>query len=300
MRALNPAVIYASLSGYGQTGPWRNRPAFAPTVQAESGLTDILEHHYGEAMTELCNDACSHADLYTGLHGVIAILAALAHRNRTGEGQHIDVAMAATMLSVNERAGAQLSGIDTQGEPVALSAPDSHIFHLPGGIRITIATSPISTISFTRFCALMRRNDLLADPRFANAMLRRQNLKALLAEIRAWILTFNDLDALQAQVSEQNLAIGVVRSTNELADSEWAREREVIVAVDDRGGGTMRMPGPPWRFSESKLPAPGIPYFQGENNAEILKEQGLDDARIAELKKNGVIVSRRAPRGAFD
>jgi len=130
----------------------------------------------------------SHADLYTGLQGVIAVLAALAHRNRTGEGQYVDVSMAATMLSVNERAGAQLSGIDTKGEPVALSAPESHIFDLPDGRRMTIAASPIYTPMFVRYCAMMRRTDLLTDPRFASAPLRRQNLKALLAEVRAWIL----------------------------------------------------------------------------------------------------------------
>jgi CoA:oxalate CoA-transferase len=96
----NPSVIYVSLSGYGQTGPWRNRPAFAPTVQAETGLTDILQKHYGHAPDELKNDACSHADLYTGLEGAIAVLAALQHRNRTGEGQHVDVSMAATMLAM--------------------------------------------------------------------------------------------------------------------------------------------------------------------------------------------------------
>src|ERR1700722_5078906 len=115
--AFNPSVVYVSMSGYGQTGPWRNRPAFAPTVQAETGLTDILQKHYGFAADELRNDACSHADLYTGLQGAIAVLAALNHRNRTGEGQRVDVSMAATMLAVNERAGAQLSGVDTAGEP---------------------------------------------------------------------------------------------------------------------------------------------------------------------------------------
>ena len=120
VRVFSPNIIYVSISGYGQVGPWRSRPAFAPTVQAETGLTDILQHHYGEALCELRNDACSHADLYTGLQGVIAVLAALAHRSRTGQGQYVDVSMAATMLSVNERAGAQLSGIDTKGEPVAL------------------------------------------------------------------------------------------------------------------------------------------------------------------------------------
>ena len=173
VREFNPNIVYVSISGYGQVGPWRNRPAFAPTVQAETGLTDILEHHYGEALSELRNDACSHADLYTGLQGVIAVLAALAHRNRTGEGQYVDVSMAATMLSVNERAGAQLSGIDTKGEPVALSAPESHIFDLPDGRRVTIAASPIYTPMFVRYCAMMRRTDLLTDPRFASAPLRR-------------------------------------------------------------------------------------------------------------------------------
>jgi CoA:oxalate CoA-transferase len=300
VRKTNAKVIYVSMTGYGQTGPWRNRPAFAPTIQAESGLTDILSHHYAGAMTELRNDACSHADLYTGLQGVIAVLAALQHRNNTGEGQHVDVSMAATMLSVNERAGAQLSGIDTDGEPPALSAPESHIYDLPDGRKLTIAGSPIYSPMFVRYCAMMRRSDLLADPRFASAHLRRRNLAALLSEVRSWILTFNDLEELQAQVSEASLAIGVVRSTRELAESEWAKEWGAVVEVDDRNGGTVRMPGAPWRFSTSVLPKPGIPSFQGEDNAAILAERNIDPAIIEDLRQRRVTLSRRSPRGAYD
>src|SRR5262249_47303671 len=133
VREFNPQVVYASLSGYGQSTSWKNRPAFAATVQAETGFTAIVEEHFGGALSEAMNDACSHADLYTGLHGVVAILAALQYRSRTGEGQHIDVSMAATMLSVNERAGSLWSGIDTNGEPLVLSANESHIFKLPDG-----------------------------------------------------------------------------------------------------------------------------------------------------------------------
>lgn len=300
VREFNPTAVYVSMSGYGQTGPWRNRPAFAPTVQAETGLTDILEQHYGEALTELRNDACSHADVYTGLHGVIAVLAALQHRTRTGEGQHVDVSMAATMLSVNERAGAQLSGIDTIGEPPALSAPESHIYELPDGRRITIAASPIYSPMFVRYCAMMRRTDLLGDPRFATALLRRENLKELLAEVRAWVLTFTDLEELQAQVSEAGLAIGVIRTTRDLAESEWAKDWGAVVDVDDRGGSTVRMPGPPWRFSESTLPPPGIPAFQGEHNVELLMERKVDEALIEDLRQRRVLLSRRSARGAYD
>lgn len=297
---LNPGIVYVSISGYGQTGPWRNRPAFAPTVHAETGLTDIVQRHYDGALSEMRNDACSHADVYTGLQAVVAVLAALQHRHRTGEGQHVDVSMAATMLSVNERAGAQLAGVDVHDEPYALSANESPIFALPDGRLLTIAASPVFTPMFTRYCSMMRRTDLLKDPRFATATLRKRHLAALLAEVRAWVLTFTDLDQLQAQVSEAGLAIGTVRSTQDLAESEWARDWGAVVQVDDRQGGTLRMPGPPWRFGRSTLPPPGIPYFQGECNAEVLGELGMAAERVEALRLRGVLRSRRSLSGAFD
>ena len=300
VREFNPKIIYASLSGYGQETSWRNRPAFAPTVQGETGLTSIVQEHFGDALSEPRGDACSHADVYTGLQGVIAILAALNHRNQTGEGQHIDVSMAATMLSVNERAGAQLSGIDTDGEPIALSANESHIFTMPDGSRLTIAGSPIYTPMFNRYCAMMRRNDLLIDPMYATANLRRANLRSLLAEVRSWLTTFSDLQQLQAQVSEAGLAVGTIRSLGEFSESDWVKEWGAVVEIDDRAGHTTRMPGNPWRFSRSVLPQPGVPAFQGEHNEEILRENNVSFAQIKDLKDRKILLSRRKPAGAYD
>jgi CoA:oxalate CoA-transferase len=296
----NPGIIYVSLSGFGQSTSWRNRPAFAPTVQAETGLTAIVQDHFGEALLQPRGDACSHADVYTGLQGVIAVLAALQHRTRTGEGQHVDVSMAATMLSVNERAGALMSGIDTDGEPIALSANESHIFEMADGTCLTIAASPIYSPMFTRYCAMMRRSDLLKDPRYATANLRRQNLKPLLAEVRAWLGTFENLEQLQAQVSESGLAVGQVRTTAQFADSEWVKEWNAVVEVDDRAGGTVRMPGNPWIFSRSELPPPGPPAFQGEHNEEILAERNMAREKIEDLQERRVLLSRRSPFGAFE
>ncbi len=298
--ALNPGIVYVSISGYGQTGAWANRPAFAPTIHAETGLTATVEAHFGDALLELRGDACSHADVYAGLEGAIAVLAALHHRQRTGEGQHVDVAMAATMLAVNERAGAQLSGIDTLGEPTALAAPDSHIFELSDGRKLTIAGSPIYTPTFVRYCAMMRRTDLRKDPRFATALLRRQNLGALLAEVRAWIMTFGDLDELQAQVSEASLAVGTVRSTEDFAATEWVREWGAVVDIDMRNGETLRMPGVPWRFGRSILPPPGAPSFQGEHNGELLGELGVSPSDIVDMQKRRLVLSRKTLRGPFD
>jgi CoA:oxalate CoA-transferase len=300
VEAFNPGVIYVSLSGYGQGTSWSNRPAYASTVQAETGWTAMVDEHFGDALAEPRNDACSHADVYTGLQGVIAVLAALQHRNRTGEGQHIDVSMAATMLSANERAGALLSGIDTDGEPVALSANESHIFDLGNGRLVTIATSPIYSPMFMRYCATMRRSDLLGDPRFATARLRRQNLAALLAEVRAWIMTFTDMEQLQVQLSESSLAVGTIQTVKEFAGGEWVREWGAVVQVDDRSGGTTPMPGNPWLFSRSTLPPPGSPAFQGEHNEEILTEYGVPTDRIEALRQSRILLSRRSPAGSFD
>jgi CoA:oxalate CoA-transferase len=153
---------------------------------------------------------------------------------------------------------------------------------------------------FIKWCAMMRRGDLRTNPRYATAKLRKLHLPELLAEARAWIQTFTDLEQLQAQVSEAGLAIGVVRTTADLAKSEWARDWGAIVEVDDREGGTMRRPGAPWRFSESRLPAAGIPYFQGESNDDLLAELGVSATEAARLRAAGVTLSRRSPAGAFD
>ena len=108
------------------------------------------------------------------------------------------------------------------------------------------------------------------------------------------------MDLLQAQVSEAGLAVGIVRSTSDLAETEWAEDWGAIVEIDDRNGGHLRMPGLPWRFGASELNTPGIPSFQGEDNAEILKAAGLTAGAIQDLKKRGVIMSRRSPAGPYD
>ena len=291
LSTIKPNLIMVSISGYGQTGPWRNRPAFAPTVQAEAGFTEIIGRHYGDALTRTENDAYNHADVYTGLQGVIATLAALAHRNQTGEGQHVDVAMVSSLLSVNDRVSYELSDIDVEGEPLALSAPESPVIELPDGRKITIAASPVSTFVFQRYCAMMRRNDLLLDPRFINAQFRRDNWEDLLAEIRSWVLTFRTIEELEAQVSEAGLAVGTIRSVSEIAESEWAVERGAIREVEDRSGGTARVPAPPWIFSNCELPDAGLPPFQGEHNTELLRSLGFSEVEIEKLEATGVLIS---------
>src|SRR5260370_20686533 len=123
---------------------------------------------------------------------------------------------------------------------------------------------------FQRFCAMMRRSDLLADPRFATARLRRQNLADLLAEVRAWIMTFSNIEQLQAQVSEAGLAVGEVRTLNEFAKSDWVKEWNAIIEVDDRNGGATPLPRNPPIFRRSTLPAPRLAPLPGAHNPHSL------------------------------
>lgn len=290
LSARNPGLIYASITGYGQDGPWRSRMAYAPTVQAEAGFTHNSHRHYGEALTAPRTDSLSHADVYSGLQAVIAILAALHRRDQTGKGQYIDIAMAATLMAVNERAHVDLSGEDLGAEPAVLGATDCPFFVGPDGRPFTVATSMIGSLTFRSYLAAMRRPDLGHDPRFATAEARKQNFAALHAIVQTWILTFPDMAALDAQFDEAKIAMGEVRTLSELAETEWAAYWGATQEVSDRQGGVFRLPGRPWRFSGDALTPLGDPAFRGEHNEEVCRELGLSEEAIAACFANGALV----------
>src|SRR3954470_15740581 len=212
--ATNPGVVYTSISGYGQHGPWRSRMAYAPTVQAETGITANTVEHFGHTES-LRSDALSHADVYSGLHAAIAILAALTSRERTGVGQYIDVAMAAVMVSVNERVHADLADEDLGDERPILGATDGPFFQGPDGQSFASPMSLVGSMSFPFYPAAMRRPDLAHDPRFLTPELRLRNLGALHQIVQDWIGTFSDMESLDAQMDEAKIATGQVRTLKE-------------------------------------------------------------------------------------
>jgi len=290
----NPRLIYVSISGYGQGGPFRGRMAYAPTVQAEAGFTHHSLRHFGENLAAAQTDALSHADCYAGLQGVVAALAALRQREVTGVGQHVDVAMAATIMSINERAHVDLNGLELDGEPAILGAADGSFFVGPNGENFISAISLVGTITFRFFMAAMRRPDLIDDPRFATATARRRNLEALKSVVQAWIRSFSDMASLDTQFDEAKIAIGEIRSLEEVADGAWADYWTATHDVSDRKGGTLRLPGRPWKFSDAELPVPGDPAMQGEHNVEIVGELGYGADEVASLQATGALLGNRA------
>jgi crotonobetainyl-CoA:carnitine CoA-transferase CaiB-like acyl-CoA transferase len=291
LRKRNPRLIYVSITGYGQRGPWASRMAYAPTVQAEAGFTHRTLTHFEGYNGRSHTDALSHADVYAGLQASIAVLAALRKREVTGRGQYIDVAMAAVLLSINERAHIDIAGIDTGAEPGALGAAEGSHFVGPRGEEFVAAQSIIGSMTFPNYLRAMRRPDLLQDPRFCTAERRLQNYHALHAIIQTWMFSFRDLKSLDAQLDEAKIAIGEIRTLKELADTEWAQQWGAIQEVPDRRGGTYKLHGYPWRFSDDTLEPRAAPAFRGEHNVTVFREMGLSEEEIQDAISRGMLLS---------
>jgi crotonobetainyl-CoA:carnitine CoA-transferase CaiB-like acyl-CoA transferase len=289
--AVNPAVVYASISGYGQHGSWKNRMAYAPTVQAEVGFTQNTHNQFGADGLHRKTDALSHADVYAGMHATIAILAALRHRLETGRGQYIDIAMASVMTMMNERVHYDLSGLDLGDERPVLGATDAPFFTSPEGIEFVAPFSLVGTASFGFWTNAMRRPDIKDDPRFATPTLRLQHFNALHGIIQNWINTFENMASLDAQLDEAKIATGRVRTITDFADTDWAKAWRVTQQVSDRHGGQITIPAAPWHFSEHDgALVEQQPAFQGEHNREILLELGYDEGDIETLVKLSALI----------
>jgi CoA:oxalate CoA-transferase len=285
----NPRLIYAGISGYGQRGPWAHRRAYAPLIHAEMGLLEGFARYRG---LDVGQEPFSHADLYAGLHCLAAILAALHQRAQTGRGQQIDVAMAEAMLCASEGGAAQLSGLRAEQphRPLTVASP---VFPTAEGHRITIGGEPALRGSFGAYCRAMRRPELAKDPRFVDDAARERNRGELLALIGEWVAGFDDLEALDHALAEVGLVMGVVRTIEEVGESDWAAERGAVVEVSDRSGGAFRLPNSPWRFSEGPSGVRGEPAYRGEHNREVLSELlDYDEERLDALEASGVLSSR--------
>jgi crotonobetainyl-CoA:carnitine CoA-transferase CaiB-like acyl-CoA transferase len=292
LSAINPRLVFASINGYGSTGPWRRRRAYAPVVGAEMGLTkaqgDARGGHYA-------NDPHSHADLYTSLEAASAILAALFQRERTGVGQHVEVTMAETVLYTNEHLHDALYERAVPPGVIRSFQPGDYVVaSLADGSTIIVSGHPAENGTFERFVAAMDRRDLVADARFTTVSGRLAHLDELVGEVIAFAATVPDVHTFEERFAEHGLAVGQLRSSAEAADTEWARERGAIVDIDDRDGGRVRVPNVPWRFSAAPdVAVRGVPRYRGEDNRTVLGELlGLDAAELDRLEADGVLSSR--------
>ena len=293
---VNPRIVFASITGYGSTGPWRDRRAYASVIGAETGYTKAQCDAHAEQGKDVqyVNDPQSHGDLYTSLECASAVLAALYQRERTGLGQHVQVSMAQTMLYVNEHVHDHLWDGPVSADWIRSFQPgDYPVLHVANGETVVISGHPADRGTFDRFVDALGAPEMLADERFASVSSRLHNIADLFELIRNWALTFPDAAAIEAVLDRHELAMGVLRSVRDIADSAWAAERNAIVGVPDRVGGVVRIPNVPWSFSGATAGVRGEPKYRGEDNASVLQELlGMTDLEVAQLYDAGVLSSR--------
>ena len=290
--ARNPRIVYASITGYGTTGPWVGRRAYAAVVGAETGLTmsqgDARGKHYA-------NDPHSHGDVYTSLEACSGILAALYQREHTGRGQWVDVSMAQTLLYVNEHLhDALYDGPDDPNWIRSFRPGDYSVVEVASGEHVVISGHLAERGTFDLFARAMDRPELIDDPRFDDVASRLRHLDDLQQILVEFAATVPDAATFEEIFARHKLAVGVLRSAREIVDTDWARQREVVVEVTDRGGGTVRVPNAPWRFSDApEVGVQGQPRYRGEDNRAVLGELlGLDDTALDRLEHDGVLSSR--------
>ena len=142
----------------------------------------------------------------------------------------------------------------------------------------------------------MQRQDMLTNPRFDTVAKRLANLSELQQVVRDWALTIETAEEIEDIFADAGLAMGVLRKMTDLADTDWAHDRNVIISIDDRSGGTFRIPNAPWQFSGADVSTQGIPKFRGEDNAEVLQKLlGVSAQEVVALTESGAL-SIRLPK----
>jgi crotonobetainyl-CoA:carnitine CoA-transferase CaiB-like acyl-CoA transferase len=272
LRPFNPKLIYCSISGYGQTGPSAELPAYAPVIHAASGYDMAhLAYQPGRERPDYCG--IYHADILTGVYAFGAISAALVQRHQTGQGQHIDVSMLESMLSLTLN--------EVQGAQFPIKPPQRPMFGplatADGYVMVAIASEK----TFQNLVTVAGRPEFIRDPRFAAYSDRRDHWGDLMDGVETWSRTLTSQQCLAA-LNQAGVPCSAYRSVAEAMADPQIAHRNALASVQDDGG-TFNVLNLPFRMSGAEVsPGPRVANV-GEHTAEILKEVGLSDRDVAGL-----------------
>ncbi len=275
LRDINPRLIYCSISGYGQTGPKALFPAYAPVIHAASGF-DMVNLRYQDGAERPATSGIFVADVLGGTHAFGAIQAALYQRERTGEGQHIDVSMLEAMVGmlVFETQEAQFPGDARRPLYTPLKTRDGFIM-----------VAPTSPRNFEQLADAVEHPEWREDPRFRTNADRNANWATLLALTEKWTEQHLSEDA-EAILSRHGVPCARYREIGELLDDPQLAVRGAFAEIVD-GAGRYKVSNPPFRMSGSRVEARDHVSCLGQDGAALLAGLGLDEGRIAALQEKG-------------
>jgi crotonobetainyl-CoA:carnitine CoA-transferase CaiB-like acyl-CoA transferase len=283
-----PGLVYCSITGFGQTGPYAPRPGYDSLIQGMGGVMSLT----GEPEGQPQKVGVPVADLFAGLYGCIGILAAIRHRDATGIGQQIDIGMLDTHVAWLANQG--MNFLATGENPVRLGNQHPNIVPYQvfptedGYMVLSIGNDP----TFKRFCEAFELTHLLADERFATNAARVANRKLVTDTLTPTMRTHPTkwwVDRLE----QLKIGCGPINTLKEVFADPHIQARGVVVEMAHTSlpaGGTVKVIANPVRLSETpadyRLPPPVL----GEHTEQVLKERlGMDDAKFNELRAKGVI-----------
>jgi crotonobetainyl-CoA:carnitine CoA-transferase CaiB-like acyl-CoA transferase len=284
LAALNPRLVYCSITGFGQAGPYRNRPGYDFVVQAMGGLMSVTGEPDGEPMKA----GVAMTDILTGMYAATAVLAALAHRERSGKGQHVDLALldvqVATLANLAEsylvtgRPPARLGNAHASIVPYqSFATRDGHVVVAVGNDG-----------QFGRLCEVAGRPELAVDPRFTTNAARVENRAALVPILSALLAARSSREWVDA-LEEAGVPCGPINDLAQVFEDPQVRARGLRVEVPHPLAGKVPVVASPMRLSETPV-RHGTPPLLGEHTREVLGDVlGMPEAEIEALRRGGIV-----------
>ena len=282
-----PGLIYCSITGFGQTGPYALRPGYDVLIQAMSGMMSVTGEPHGEPM----KSAIPVADLMAGMYAGVAINAALRHREITGEGQRIDISMLDVMVAFSTVQG--MNYLSTGEVPKRLGNQHPNIvpyqaFKTGDGDMILAVGNDSQ---FQRFCEIAGRPDLPEDPRFATNGDRLKNRNEIVPIVQELMLQ-KPTDFWIKALEESSISGGPINKLDQVFADPHVNARGMKLEMDypATNGGKVTLINSPMRLSGTPTEARLAPPMLGEHTDEVLKDMlGLDEAKLERLRGKGII-----------
>jgi crotonobetainyl-CoA:carnitine CoA-transferase CaiB-like acyl-CoA transferase len=290
LSALNPRLIYCSISGFGQTGPYKHKPGYDLLVQAMGGLMSITGAADGEPMKV----GVAVADIFTGLYATVAILAGLNERRTSGLGQHIDLALLdvqiATLANVGMNYLASGEKPQRHGNAHANIVPYQAFATRDGHIVAAVGNDA----QFARFVTILGVPELSSDPKFQRNADRVRNRAELLSILTSKIRTWSKAELLLALDGEK-IPAGPINEMSEVFEDPHVVARGLV--VEQRlydGGATTKLIGNPIRFSRTPIEYGSAPPRLGAHTEEILcRDLSMAESEVNRLEKQGIVSKSR-------
>jgi len=287
IRALNPKIIYVSISGFGETGPYAHKRVYDPVIQALSGITDV-QADGDTGRPRMIRTVIP--DKTTALTAAQAITAGLLARERSGKGQHIRLAMLDAMIAYLWPEGMiNLTIVDDDRPPGVGQLAQDLVFETRDGY---ITAGAMSDLEWKGMCTALERPDWMTDPRFATTGARFTNAKVRIAETGKILSTRTNAEWLE-RLDANGVPCAPILMRSEVIEHEQVKANDIVSEYDHPTIGRVRQPRPAARFEHGDPERQPLAPRLGEHNREVLDELGYDEAAIADLVRDGIIAGSR-------